>query len=163
MKINFSTDEVFKIAEQMERNGYRFYNTAAEEIFNRDGEREQLLRLASMEREHEKIFAAMRERITKAQGNSFFDPDGDGALYLQAWADGQVFDEDGTLARTLIDDRDVEEILKIAIELEKESILFYIGMKEMTIEEASRKEIDTIIKEEMAHIVYLNKELEAIY
>ena len=162
MKINFSADEVFKIAEQMERNGYKFYNKAAEKSASRNDTREQLQRLANMEKEHEKVFATIRKKITEGQESSFFDPDDHGALYLQAWADGQVFDETGELAETIIDNKDVREILLTAIGLEKDSILFYIGMKEMTIEEDTRKEIDNIIKEEMKHIVQLNKELESV-
>ena len=162
MKINFSADEVFKIAEQMERNGYKFYNRAAEKTASKDKTREQLLRLAGMEKEHEKVFAALREKITDGRENSFFDPDDHGALYLQAWADGQVFDDSGELAETLIDNNDAKDILRTAIGLEKDSILFYIGIKEITIEEDSRKEIDNIIKEEMKHIVHLNKELESV-
>ena len=162
MKINFSADEVFKIAEQMERNGYKFYSKAAEETSGSYETKEQLKRLARMEKEHEKVFAGIREKISKGLVGDFFDPQDYGALYLQAWADGQVFDESGTLAETLINYKDVKEVLKTAIGLEKDSILFYIGMKEMTIEEDSRKEIDNIIKEEMKHIVHLNKELESV-
>ena len=51
------------------------------------------------------------------------------------------------------------EILKSAIEAEKDSIVFYLGMKEAVAEDLGKDRIDVIIKEEMGHIQVLSKEL----
>ena len=51
------------------------------------------------------------------------------------------------------------EILKSAIEAEKDSIVFYLGMKEAVPENLGKGRIETIIKEEMGHIRLLSKEL----
>ncbi len=158
MNLNFSADEIFKIAEQMERNGVKFYTSAAKEAGENEDTKNYFLKLADMEKEHETVFARMRERLTGGQNVSAFDPDGHVALYLQAWADGKIFDEKGELAEVLVEQKSIQDILKIAIGLEKDSILFYLGMKEMTESEESKNEIDNIIKEEMAHVAYLNKE-----
>ena len=56
----------------------------------------------------------------------------------------------------------LEDILKEAITAEKDSIVFYLGMKEMVPETLGRSRIDAIIKEEMAHINILSKELVAL-
>ena len=45
----------------------------------------------------------------------------------------------------------MEEILKEAILAEKDSIVFYLGMKEMVPENFGKTKIDAIIKEEMVH------------
>ena len=59
MGIEFNADEIFEIAEQIERNGAGFYRRAAEAVEDSQ-KRRILLDLASREDEHEKTFAAMR-------------------------------------------------------------------------------------------------------
>ncbi|MDY6932782.1 MAG: ferritin family protein [Spirochaetota bacterium] len=162
MIVNFSPDEILKIAEQMERNGNSFYSSAAKSS-TRQITRDLLNRLADMEVEHEKVFAGMRNKLLSlGESTSVYDPEDHAILYLQAWADGQVFDEKGNLTEQLIGNIDIEEILQTAIGLEKDSILFYIGMKEMITEERGRSEIDVIINEEMKHIALLSSELRSL-
>ncbi len=56
MVMPFNADEVFEMAEQIERNGARFYRAAAKKI----PEVSQVFSdLAAMEDEHEKTFAAI--------------------------------------------------------------------------------------------------------
>ena len=56
----------------------------------------------------------------------------------------------------------MRDILKAAIEAEKDSIVFYLGMKESIPEAFGRQKMDAIIKEEMEHIRILSKELVAL-
>jgi len=51
----FNADEIFEMAEQIERNGAKFYRRAAEQVTSPDGS-ELLLNLAVMEDVHEKTF-----------------------------------------------------------------------------------------------------------
>ena len=74
-------------------------------------------------------------------------------LYLKSLADTRVFYE-----RT-IDYSDMHQILKEAILTEKDSIAFYLGMKEVVPKHLGQERLDEIIKEEMSHIKLLNKEL----
>jgi len=53
----------------------------------------------------------------------------------------------------------IENILKAAIESEKDTIIFYLGMKEAVPEHLGKNKIDKIIKEEMAHIRILSQKL----
>ena len=55
----------------------------------------------------------------------------------------------------------MEDILKSAITAEKDSIVFYLGMKEAVSEDLGSDRIDNIIKEEMGHIKLLSKKLVA--
>lgn len=160
MDLNFSADEILKIAGQIEINGIKFYTKAAEETAGNEDIKRQLIKLADMEREHEKTFVSMLEKLGEKRNTAIHDPEGHVALYFQAWVDRQVFDENGELANTFVKDKSIAEILNTAIGLERDSILFYLGMKEMTELEESQKEIDVVIKEEMKHIAYLIKELE---
>ena len=56
----------------------------------------------------------------------------------------------------------MKEILKAAIMAEKDSIVFYLGMKEMVPEDFGKAKIDIIIKEEMGHIKLLSGRLVAL-
>ena len=64
MTVTFNASEVLEIAEQIERNGTKFYRKAAE-IFVNSRICKMLLRLADWEAKHEKIFARMRKQLSE--------------------------------------------------------------------------------------------------
>jgi len=155
MGYDFNADEVFEMAEQIERNGAKFYRDAAKSVKD-SSNKDLLLSLSKMEEAHEKTFKSMRSTLTQAQkASTVFDPAGEAALYLKALADTRVFFE------KKIDTTSMLEILKSAIEAEKDSIVFYLGMKEAVPAAFGQDRIDGIIKEEMGHITVLSKELVA--
>ena len=162
MSITFNAFEIFEIAEQIERNGVKFYRKAAEG--NCDQEiRQMLLELADMEAEHEETFANMRKRISyKERELITFDPENEMALYLQAMASGHVFDLKKDPSQQLTGKETVEDILKMAIEAEKDSIVFYLGLKDFVPAEAGRDKVEEIIKEEQGHIALLSEKLAGL-
>ena len=153
MSYDFNADDVFEMAEQMERNGGKFYRTAADSVED-SANKDFLLELAAMEDQHEKTFQAMRAEISdQEKASTVFDPEGEAALYLRALADTRVFFEKE------IDVTTMRNILKSAIEAEKDSIVFYLGMKEAVPANLGKGRLDHIIKEEMGHIRLLSKKL----
>jgi rubrerythrin len=155
MSYDFNADEVFEMAEQIERNGAKFYRDAAESVADFSN-KDLLLGLSKMEEAHEKTFQSMRSALKSAEkASTVFDPSGEASLYLRALADTRVFFE------KKIDASSILEILKAAIEAEKDSIVFYLGMKEAVPAALGQGRIDGIIKEEMGHIRLLSKELVA--
>ena len=157
MSFEFSADEIFEMAEQMERNGQQFYNAAAAAVQG-EGHKKLLLELAGMEVDHEKTFKAIRAELTqKEKQTNVFDPEGDAALYLKALVDTRVF------FQKEMDVSSMEKILKAAIEAEKDSIVFYLGMKNAVPEELGRGRLDDIIKEEMGHVRQLSRELVKLH
>ena len=93
MGYDVNADEIFEMAEQIERNGASFYRKAAESIDDPAGKK-LLLNFAAMEDEHEKTFAALRKDLSeKEKTATTFDPEGEAALYLRALADVRVFFE----------------------------------------------------------------------
>jgi len=159
MNIAFNADEIFEMAKQIERNGAGFYRMAAEGATD-PNDRQLLLELAAREDEHEKVFATMKNQLSTAEWESTtFDPHGEAVSYLRAMADGHVFDIKADPAKFLENHQGIAQILRKAIELEKESIIFYLGMKEMVPKRLGKDKIEHIIKEEMNHIVILNREL----
>lgn len=155
MSYDFNADEVFEMAEQMERNGAKFYRDAAENTAD-PANKEMLIGLSKMEEAHEKMFESMRSELSSAaKASTVFDPSGEAALYLRALVDGRVFFEKE------IDVTSMVEILKSAIEAEKDSIVFYLGMKAAVPKNLGSNRIEAIIKEEMGHIQMLTKHLVA--
>jgi len=153
MSYDFNADDVFEMAEQMERNGAKFYRTAAGHTQDA-GNKEFLLELAAMEDQHEKIFNTLHAELSAQEKQStVFDPEGEAALYLRALADTRVFFEKE------IDVTSLKKILKSAIEAEKDSIVFYLGMKEAVPEKFGKGRLDDIIKEEMGHVRLLSRKL----
>lgn len=155
MMYDFNADDIFEMAQQMERNGATFYKTAAAAIDDEQS-KEFLLELAEMEVGHEKTFAEMQSALSDSEkASTVFDPEGESVLYLRALADTRVFFEKE------IDTSSIEAILKDAITAEKDSIVFYLGMREAVPEKLGRNRLDDIIKEEMGHIRMLSKALVA--
>ena len=153
MSVDFNADEVFEIAEQIERNGAKFYRTAAENVSDSD-HKKLLLDLAAMEDEHEQTFKTLRSNLSRDEKiMTTFDPEGESEGYLRSLADTRVFYEKE------IDTTSFKEILKSAITAEKDSIVFYLGMKDVVPAHLGQRKLDVIIKEEMSHIRLLSKEL----
>ncbi len=159
--ITFNADEVFEMAEQIERNGAAFYRKAAQGAAGDIAAR--LEELAAMEDDHERTFHEIRTDLA-AEGKLLrgFDPEGESARYLAAMVDGKVFDFDADPAGKLTGAETVEDILQTAIGLEKDSIVFYLVMKDSVPAGAGRDAIDRIIAEELGHIAMLSSELAAV-
>jgi len=160
MSMPFNADEVFEMAEQIERNGGAFYRSAAKKFPQVS---KTLLELAAMEDEHLKTFADMRAELAGTElEEPVYDPDGQAQMYLRVMADGRVFDVKADPVEKLADKNKPEDVLKMAIGLERDSIAFYVGLKEAVPGKAGKDKVDGIIKEEMGHIVILNQKLKAL-
>ncbi|RJR54347.1 MAG: rubrerythrin [Desulfobacteraceae bacterium] len=163
MANEFNADEVFRIAEQIEKNGGDFYGKIAEKAAG-DPISRLFKDLASMEKEHEKAFSTMRSALSdQEREGTTFDPGQEGTQYLEALAGISVLDDRVkkafSLIATLSGDDMVRDGLKAAIDLEKDSVVFYLGMKEMVPERLGKDKLDWIIKEEMRHIRILGARL----
>jgi len=162
MGIVLNADEAFEMAEQIERNGAKFYRRAAGQTGDSTA-RQKLLKLAAMEDEHKKTFAAMRADLSeKERMETAFDPDSELTLYTRAMADKNVFDVHVDPSSILTGKETLEDILKTAIGLEKDSIAFYMGIREMIPEKLGKDRIDWIIKEEMGHIATLSEQMRML-
>ena len=160
MGIPFNADEVFEMAEEIERNGGKFYRAAAKKF---PALRKLLLNLADMEDQHEKTFAAMRAELSGEEMEPpVFDPDGEAQMYLRVMADGHVFNLRADPAEKLGGIETPQDLLKMAMCVERDSIAFYVGLKESVSAKAGKDKVEAIIKEEISHIAILNEKLEAL-
>ena len=153
MPYEFNAKDIFDMAEQIERNGADFYRKAAQTAVAGQ-HKDFLLELAEMEDDHEKIFSDMKQQLNRSEATStVFDPDDQNTLYLKALADTRVFFEKP------VPESDMKDILSSAIQTEKDSIAFYLGMKEVVPDSLGKTRLDDIIKEEMGHIRLLADKL----
>lgn len=160
MPIPFNADEVFEMAEKIEINGARFYRAAAEKF---PALNKMLLGLAVMEDEHQKTFAAMRVELSAADPQGLaFDPDGESQMYLRMMADGNVFDTKADPVDNLTDCQSPQDVFRVAIGLEKDSITYYVGLQASVASKADKDKVGRLIGEEVKHIVLLSEQLDAL-
>ena len=149
MPNEFNANDIFEMAIKIEQNGAIFYRNAAKQV-EEEKHKSFLLELASMEDDHAVTFANMQKELKNDETfSTTFDPDDENVLYLKALADTRVFFEKEQPDNTF------KSILSTAIQTEKESIAFYLGMKELVSTNLGKSKIDDIIKEEMSHIKLL--------
>ncbi|MDA8085502.1 MAG: ferritin family protein [Nitrospiraceae bacterium] len=154
----FNAFEVFEMAEQVERNGSAFYRKAAGAAKD-EGLKEVLLQLSGMEQEHVRIFSSMKQELSGQPWAEGFEEENEAVLYLRALASGEVFDQKENPA-DLVETMSMTDVLRKAIALEKESIAFYTGIKELVPAEFGKGRIDDIIREEMRHVRMLSERLD---
>jgi rubrerythrin len=158
----FNADEIFEMAERIEANGAAFYRKAAQMQKDRKAS-DFLLNLAVMEDGHLQTFVQMRRELSEREREvTAYDPDGVAALYLDAMADGHGGDGDPFAAATLTGRETLGDILTLAIGLEKKSVLFYLGLRDMVPPKLGGKRIEKIIEEEKSHIAALFRERRAL-
>ncbi|MDA8136305.1 MAG: ferritin family protein [Desulfobacteraceae bacterium] len=157
MTNEFNADDIFEMAVKIEQNGAVFYRDAAGQVDEKKN-KDFLLELARMEDEHGAVFSNLKKELTSQEKMAtIFDPEDENILYLNAFADSKVF------FKKEKPDNNFKNILHCAIQTEKDSIVFYLGIKEMVPEKYGRSKIDTIIKEEMGHIRLLAGKLAELY
>ncbi|MFA5239899.1 MAG: ferritin family protein [Phycisphaerae bacterium] len=159
MSITFNADEIFEMAEKIEKDGAWFYRQAAKVAVDKEI-KQMFLDLASMEDRHLATFQEMRKQLSAGEKEeSVFDPDNEAAMYLQTMAKGHGWEGKKSLTESLTGKESIGEILNIAIEAENNSVVFYTGLKELVPSRAGRDKIEAIIKEELGHIAILTQKI----
>jgi len=161
MTLTFTAEEILDIAERMERNGAAFYRAAADLVDNA-ALRLKLNELADMEDAHERAFAAIRGALPPARKDAAAKSGEDVGPYLRAMADASSFDRSIDPTELARSNASLEALLKVAIELEKESILFYLGLRELVASVATRERLDEILREEREHVAILAAMLRSV-
>lgn len=162
MSITFNADEIFEMAEQIERNGAKFYREAAGKAPDADTKK-MMLDLAVMEDGHEKIFAQMRKDLpSKEKEPTVYDPDNEAAQYLRTMADFHGTEGKVGPLEKLTGRETLPQLLKIALQAEKDSIAFYVGIKGLVPSRSGKDKVEKIIVEEMSHVSTLGAKLQSL-
>ena len=152
MPITFSSSGLINIAIDIERMGVAFYDVMAKSTENA-ATRDVFQYLVDMEREHIQIF---KEMLVESDKWQILETNAQNhAPYLKALADSAVFTDDMiTSEKAARVDSDIEA-LELAIDAEKDSILFYHEMKEIMPQRAQAT-VNKIIDEEKSHLRQLS-------
>lgn len=152
--------DVLEIAEKIERNGVKFYRRAAG-LCSDDRISTLFVQLAQWEARHVELFGQMRERLT-AEGRQpgHVDPDRIDGIDAQALAGLAVFGIQPDPSRELTGSESRTDVLRMAIEKEKDSIVYYTGLKGFLAHQTDRQVVEEVIQEEMKHVRILVQALE---
>ena len=147
----FSIREIIDIAIKIEKNGESFYREAMEKISN-PALKPVFLFLADQEHEHAQWFEKLKDKKKTAEGEQKVAEIGE--AMLQNLIGDQTFSLDDANLSEL---DTVESLIELAIELEKDTILFY-QMLQAFIEDSDTLEgLNEIIAEESRHIEILRE------
>ncbi|MCU0589655.1 MAG: ferritin family protein [Syntrophobacteraceae bacterium] len=159
MIFNFNAAEVFRVAIKIEENGKRFYEDALR-VIDDPSVKKLFQELASQEVEHKKHFEDLRARLpAQPQGSDVWFPENEMEAYLKMMADQHVFTSDASLESALAQLKGVKDALKMAIEFEKDSVIFFLSMQEATDNKKDQEMIGLLVKEEQGHLRRLALEL----
>lgn len=160
MIFGFNAAEVFQIAVEIEENGRAFYEKAMAKI--EDGEVRAIFKdLAQQEVEHKRKFQELKAQLpTEAAQSTVYDPNNESALYLKMMADGHVFRTSESVDTQIAKVQDAVDALRMAMEFEKDSVIFFLSMQDATEEEKGRRFIGLLVKEEQEHLRRLALQLK---
>jgi rubrerythrin len=155
----FNAHEAVKIAIRIEENGLNFYNNAAKK-FLPSKTSDLFTKLAKEEVVHKNIFTKMLAELPKETEPSVFDPDNEMDQYLQMMAGLHVFLQDDKSVDQILDNiKDEKGALELAISFEKDSVNFYVQLKEASKDMGDKVSVDRLISEESKHV----RVLSAVY
>jgi len=156
----FNAKDVFRIALEIEENGQAFYEKAQARID--DEEVKEIFRnLAVEETSHKKRFQELMAKLpAEAASPTVQDPNDELAGYIKMMADEHVFRTREGVDAYVSRIRSAEDALKMAIQFEKDSVLFFLTMQDATEEGKGRDYIHLLVKEEQEHLRRLSLQLK---
>jgi rubrerythrin len=147
----FSFREIIDMAIQLEKNAETFYRAALKEMSTQSLE-PVLVCLADEERNHadwfEKLKRVAEEPEAKVRGEEL------SAAVLRSLVGDQKFSLDEVDLSKI---KSQEELIELAIEHEKDTIIFYQMLQSFIDDPETVKELNEIIDEENQHIKFLTE------
>jgi rubrerythrin len=151
----FTIADIVDLAVQIEKNGERVYRNAAKKVPD-SAFSSMLLRLADEELKHAKWFSEFMEGAAKTAAG---DPQLEkmGKRLLQNTFGDQTFSLKDVNFSSL---KDIKGLFEVAIEFQRDTVLFYEMMRSFVDEHETLHHLNTIIEEENSHIHLLQDLLE---
>jgi rubrerythrin len=155
--------EGLRIAMDIENRGYNFYKLAYEKF---SGQKVATLFKMLMEEEnvHLDTFTRYFEEIGKykeAHDTEYlFDPEISG--YLTVLAEAHVFPTPEDAPDVLDKIRSPKSVLILAVNAEKDSVLFYAALAECSKFPQAREIFERLKKEEQGHVVKISNKIKAL-
>jgi rubrerythrin len=162
MMFNFNAAEVFDIAIKIEENGKKFYDRGRE-IIKDPNVQELFQELAQEEIKHKEKFKTLKSELpVSAASGGVFDPNHELDMYIKMMADQHVFISDDSLEAQLARIKDARDALRLAMEFEKDSVIFFLSLQDATEGTKGKEFIGSLVKEEQEHLRRLALELKKI-
>ena len=142
----FTVKDISELAVQLEKNGQRVYLEAIDRV--RDSGLASTLRwLAEDEKRHAEWFADL----------AVSEPDGEVSPELEAMGRAMMKEALANQSFSLADTdfsrlRSPRELIKVAVEFERDTVLFYTMLRGFVKNEDALRRLDAIIEEEEKHI-----------
>jgi rubrerythrin len=154
--VHFSGKEMLEMALQIEANGERYYTVAAEAAKS-ERLRDLFNFLAGEEKKHLAYFKKMKQQAEGPHPHEIFTPYiEEASLYLKGMADTRVFTNIDAIEQLAREVRDERDVLNYAIDMEKESLLFYYEfIKGM--QESDQPILEELIRQEQEHLKKLSE------
>ena len=144
----FKAAEIAGAAVRIEQQGQEFYKDAAGAAKSRDA-KEFFLYFAGEEARHERIFQDLQTRMGTFDLPAWSTSDEYGQ-YLQALIDSHSIFSPG-LKQRLAQAPDETEAIRLAMGFEKDTILFFMEMREL-VPDSEKRFIQQCIDEERSHL-----------
>jgi rubrerythrin len=144
----FSIIEVIEQAVQTERLGYQFYTSTAGKFKTDEGLKNLFTTLAEKELKHEKTFSDLKEVVGDREVEGWEEV----SHYMRAIAESEFFLGKNKALPSMESIRTVDDAVKFAIGFEKETLLYFLGVRDAVKE---KDVVDEIINEEKSHIRWL--------
>lgn len=144
----FTGSEIVEIGVQIEKNGRDFYNTLAGQSKNKEA-KDIFKFLAGEEEKHIAKFQEMLDSVGRYQPQETYP--GEYFEYMNALASEHIFTQKNKgeeIAKKIKGD---VEAVDMGIGFEKDSIIFYDGMKRV-VPEYDQKTVDELIAQEKSHL-----------
>lgn len=157
----YSIDEIIEMAILIERSGYSFYENALKKKHLNVKLRELLSKLRDQEKEHELFFSEMH----KSENIQLVDYTPDQDIiddYLRAIINYRIFSSPEAAIKKIEMVNDEEELLETAMDFEKDTLLFFQGIREVIKDSHAKEILEKIIKEEITHILWISLHREKI-
>jgi len=142
----FTLAEVYDLGIRIEKNGEKFYRDALKQAWSKPIA-DMLGLLAEEEVKHVDFFVKRMDALKQKRENPFLDEMN--TSMLKDIMGSQTFSLKEADVSKL---RSVEELVALAIEFEKDTILFYEMIGSFMTDEEARRELKEIIEEEERHV-----------
>lgn len=148
----FAASEIVELGIQIEKNGRDFYNTLAGQSRN-DKARGVFRYLAGEEEKHIAVFQGIMEKTNKYEPPEIYSEEY--LAYMNALASEYIFtqkDKGELIAKKIKSDKEAADT---GIKFEKDSIIFYAGIKKV-VPEYGHKIVDELLLQEQKHLTQLS-------
>jgi len=158
----FNAREVLDMAVAIEENGRLFYEKAGRAVED-PAVRAVFADLAAQEVEHKARFEKLRADLPPDSPScTVYDPGNETAAYVRMMADQHVFRDAREVEVRVAAIRSAADALALAMQFEKDSVMFFLGLEEAADEKTTRPLIGALVKEEREHLRRLARELRKL-